>query len=184
MFICLYIAGTVVITDEWKGYCGIAAALNGIHVTVNHSVAFVNVRQPDVHTNTVESSWSRTKKKIHSYEEGSIESHVMSSLFWDEILKEPFDAKKPKRPRIVRSHGERFERMLSGIRAVYSPQFGGQQPLKYPPRVVVPSKAHPRLVKVINYVLYKYISDYRYKFRTCRVHVFTQRLTNNTLLGW
>lgn len=51
--------GTVIVTDEWKGYTGLEKC-NYKHMTVNHSVEFVN-KETGEHTNTIEGTWSKVR---------------------------------------------------------------------------------------------------------------------------
>jgi transposase-like protein len=55
------VAGSRVSTDEWKGYRGIAR-LGYKHETVNHSME--EWARGDVHTNNLETFWSRLKNSI------------------------------------------------------------------------------------------------------------------------
>ena len=53
------VAGTTVWSDMWAAYNGIAALPEvAAHETVNHSIQFINPAT-GVHTNTIESYWSR-----------------------------------------------------------------------------------------------------------------------------
>ncbi len=57
-------ARTVIHSDEWAAYNGVAALPNvGSHATVNHSVEFVN-STTGTHTQNVESYWNRVKIKL------------------------------------------------------------------------------------------------------------------------
>lgn len=57
--------GTIIRTDFWKGYNWISQDENYIHQKVNHSKHFKDP-DTDVHTNTIEGTWSAIKKSIPS----------------------------------------------------------------------------------------------------------------------
>jgi len=51
---------SIVIHDEWRSYMGLSDH-GFVHYSVNHSRNFVDPTVPDVHTQNVESLWSRLK---------------------------------------------------------------------------------------------------------------------------
>ncbi|KAF7682471.1 hypothetical protein TCON_2304 [Astathelohania contejeani] len=54
---------TICITYEWRAYrTAFSRILTILHLTVNHSISFVNSENPLVHTNTIECFFSHTKK--------------------------------------------------------------------------------------------------------------------------
>lgn len=88
--------GTTVMTDMWKGYNSLAQ--NGyLHHTVNHSQNFVCPNNVNVHTQNIESHWSKIKRdmrrrigrmSVSSFETYLVE-YVWRNLFTSE--KELFD---------------------------------------------------------------------------------------------
>jgi transposase-like protein len=58
--------GSCIISDEWAGYNSIDEIGQGdySHVTVNHSEHFVHPVFDDIHTQNIESLWSRLKKMM------------------------------------------------------------------------------------------------------------------------
>ncbi|BHF70363.1 hypothetical protein SprV_0301341300 [Sparganum proliferum] len=57
--------GSVIVTDEWKGYARLASE-GYRHLTVNHSVNFVDPVSRK-NTNAIEAYWSRLKKKLREH---------------------------------------------------------------------------------------------------------------------
>jgi ISXO2-like transposase domain len=55
--------GSVVMTDLWRGYIGMAEALGVEHVTVNHSIQFKDPKTGAC-TNTIEGMWNGVKLTI------------------------------------------------------------------------------------------------------------------------
>nr|VZI00158.1 unnamed protein product [Spirometra erinaceieuropaei] len=55
-------AGSVIVTDEWKGYTRLPSE-GYTHYTVNHRRGFVNPTT-GWHTNAIEAYWSRLKRKL------------------------------------------------------------------------------------------------------------------------
>ncbi|KAF7684269.1 hypothetical protein TCON_0529 [Astathelohania contejeani] len=57
------LTSTTCITDEWKAYKAAFFRISTVlHITVNHSISFVNFENPLVHTSTIEGFFSHTKK--------------------------------------------------------------------------------------------------------------------------
>ena len=50
-------AGSLLMTDEWRGYNGVKKVMN--HAVINHSTAYVD---GSIHTNTIEGFWSLLKR--------------------------------------------------------------------------------------------------------------------------
>ena len=50
-------AGSLLMTDEWKGYGGVKNFMQ--HAVINHSTAYA---EGSVHTNTIEGFWSLLKR--------------------------------------------------------------------------------------------------------------------------
>jgi hypothetical protein len=55
--------GSTVMTDLWRGYIGMADALNVQHLTVNHTLQFKNCENGAC-TNTIEGTWNGVKMTI------------------------------------------------------------------------------------------------------------------------
>jgi transposase-like protein len=69
--------GSVLLTDEYKGYNKISEILK--HYTINHSVRYVD---GDIHTNTIESFWAIVKRGIVG------QFHKVSVRYLDKYLDE------------------------------------------------------------------------------------------------
>ena len=69
--------GTTVISDCWKAYdCLQHEGYH--HLTVNHSVNFVDPSNKDIHTNTIERLWRDTKRRVPLY--GRRKKHFVGYL--------------------------------------------------------------------------------------------------------
>ena len=55
--------GTVIYSNEWAAYNQLATTTGNVHLTVNHSLHFVDP-QTGAHTQGVESTWSSCKKMM------------------------------------------------------------------------------------------------------------------------
>ena len=55
--------GSIIYSDMWRGYNGITERLGFEHLTVNHSIGFVD-SVTGVHTNTIEATWCGLKLLI------------------------------------------------------------------------------------------------------------------------
>ncbi len=53
--------GTTIISDEWAAYNQLNNINNYTHHTVNHTQNFVDLLNPDVHTQTIEGFWGNAK---------------------------------------------------------------------------------------------------------------------------
>lgn len=59
---------TIVVSDLWRAYRGIENLPPGYqHLTVNHSIHFVDPNDDSVHTNTIEGSFAFIKAKFRQY---------------------------------------------------------------------------------------------------------------------
>ena len=54
---------TIIISDQWKSYSKLYKHFSQ-HLTVNHSVEFVDPSDPRVHTNNIESQWRVLKRSV------------------------------------------------------------------------------------------------------------------------
>lgn len=87
--------GSILQTDCWRGYSGIAEKLGIVHQTVNHSVGFID-HITGVETNTVEGTNFAIKRKIpiRNRTEQNIQSHLLEfvwkrknkSKLWDSFI--------------------------------------------------------------------------------------------------
>ena len=77
------LAGTTLYCDEWAAYNTVQSLPNvTAHSTVNHSLHFVDP-VTDVHTQNIESYWSRVKHKIKHMK--GVHPHQMAS-YLDEFM--------------------------------------------------------------------------------------------------
>ncbi|KAL5515970.1 hypothetical protein EMCRGX_G001225 [Ephydatia muelleri] len=72
--------GTTVYSDEWAAYHQLSTATSNVHLTVNHSLHFVDP-VTGAHTQGVESMWSSCKRMMR-------EERAMNSLLFDTYLPE------------------------------------------------------------------------------------------------
>lgn len=81
--------GSIVITDCWKGYASDQLQAMGIkHLTVNHSIQFVNP-ETGAHTNTIEGTWSGMKMKIHKrHRTSQFMEGELFRIIWERVHKE------------------------------------------------------------------------------------------------
>jgi transposase-like protein len=99
--------GTIVHSDEWAAYAAIGRLIPHVtHDTVNHSREFV-APQTGVHTQHVESYWSRVKKRFKNMK--GVHSHQLPS-YLDEFM---------WRERYGKSSEEALENILRDISVQY-----------------------------------------------------------------
>lgn len=56
--------GSIVVSDLWKAYWTVGNLPEGYqHLTINHSINFVDPENADIHTQSVENCWMRFKKE-------------------------------------------------------------------------------------------------------------------------
>lgn len=79
--------GSILYTDCWRGYHEISQELQISHLTVNHSVGFIN-NENGCHTNTIEAKWGTLKRKIHL--RGRVQQNLDSFLL-ERIWRKKFD---------------------------------------------------------------------------------------------
>ena len=56
--------GSRIISDQWAAYRSLASSNTYMYASVNHSLHFVSPDDPEIHTQTIESLWSYTKRKL------------------------------------------------------------------------------------------------------------------------
>jgi hypothetical protein len=74
--------GSIIVSDCWKGYCGIDEELPLRHLTVNHSKGFVNPENSAC-TNHIEGTWAGIKRKISPRNRvaGFIKEHLLEFVW-------------------------------------------------------------------------------------------------------
>jgi hypothetical protein len=82
------IPGSVVLTDMWRGYAGLADLLDVEHRTVNHSREFVDP-VTGTHTNHIEATWAGMKRRIpiRNRNADTIGSHLLEFI-WRRLNKD------------------------------------------------------------------------------------------------
>lgn len=89
--VCL--PGTIIWSDEWRGYYNITRNLNFVHATVNHRRNFVD-RETGTNTQAIESYWAKQKKRIKEkkgIKKEKLELYLKEWMFRDNVLKKDFD---------------------------------------------------------------------------------------------
>uniref|UniRef100_A0A6P7GTL5 Uncharacterized protein LOC114342783 n=1 Tax=Diabrotica virgifera virgifera TaxID=50390 RepID=A0A6P7GTL5_DIAVI len=86
--------GTLIVTDGWGSYRNIGHLDGGVyeHRTVIHQNNFVDPVDDSVHTQTIESVWMRSKKKLCRQCGTSMDwfPSYLQEFIWRERIKEPF----------------------------------------------------------------------------------------------
>ena len=68
---------TTIISDCWRAYDCLGNE-GYQHLTVNHSLNFVDPKNPQIHTNRIESTWRHVKESFSTH--GRIKAHVPGNL--------------------------------------------------------------------------------------------------------
>lgn len=74
--------GSRIITDCWKGYGGLST-LDYEHLTINHSVNFINPENREIHTQNVERLWRSVKAVIKKKSRLSQRDSHLTKFLWD-----------------------------------------------------------------------------------------------------
>ena len=74
--------GSIIYTDCWRGYTFLDNNEHYTHQTVNHSVTFIDPIT-NVHTNTIEGTWSGLKNKIpkRNRTRDNLGNHILSFIW-------------------------------------------------------------------------------------------------------
>lgn len=89
--VCL--PGSIIWSDQWRGYMNLSTFIDLDHFTVNHRQGFVN-RANGVNTQTVESYWNRQKSRIKAMKgirKDKLETYLQEFMFRDNFLDENFE---------------------------------------------------------------------------------------------
>lgn len=85
--------GSCIMSDGWSSYQHIDQIESGIysHDVVFHNQNFVNPKNPDIHTQSIESMWSRLKKKLKNQHGTSSElfGSYVDEFVWRSASKSP-----------------------------------------------------------------------------------------------
>ena len=60
------LVGSRIISDQWAAYHSLSSNPNYEYAYVNHSLHFISPDDPEIHTQTIESLWSYTERKLRS----------------------------------------------------------------------------------------------------------------------
>ena len=63
MLIHVHVPGTIVVSDSWKAYQSLGDEGYN-HLTVNHSIQFVDPDDSRIHTNSIEGTWKHAKSML------------------------------------------------------------------------------------------------------------------------
>ncbi|KAG0439512.1 hypothetical protein DMUE_2383 [Dictyocoela muelleri] len=81
---------TIIVTDCWAEYNRLREYLQFEHLTVNHSLNFLNPDDSEIHTQTIESCWGDCKKKLknqHGTASNRLEGYLFEYAFKREFSK-------------------------------------------------------------------------------------------------
>ena len=97
--------GSTVISDCWKAYFELTRNPEYDHLTVNHSIEFVN-SDTGAHTNTIESTWRAVKASLPKY---GAQKHLYQSYFLEYCCRKKYLNQEP----------DKFAAFLKLIKRVY-----------------------------------------------------------------
>ena len=60
-----FFSGSIIVSDSWKAYNSLGDE-GYKHLTVNHSIQFVDPDDSSIHTNSIEGTWKHAKLKLPS----------------------------------------------------------------------------------------------------------------------
>ena len=105
--------GSIIHTDKARAYQNLQKRFNDLYEVhrVNHKENFIDPGNPEVHTQTFESMWSKSKLKIKSFRSNKfIETYVAKFLYFRTHLK-PIEEKY--------SYGLRYKKFIEDLVKVY-----------------------------------------------------------------
>ena len=90
---CGYVVGTTIHSDEWRAYHSLTNNAHYIHLTVNHSISFVEPTT-GVHTQNIENTWMRVKRK--QKKQGGLSRHLLNTYLEEFMWRQQFGDKPLK----------------------------------------------------------------------------------------
>ncbi|CAF1619035.1 unnamed protein product, partial [Didymodactylos carnosus] len=82
-----FILGTTIHSDEWRAYNALRNNPDYIHLTVNHSISFVNPNT-GVHTQNIENTWMLAKRKHKK--QGGFNRHLLQTYLEEFMWRQEF----------------------------------------------------------------------------------------------